>query len=178
MGSSSSKEPEKSTEVGPPTKQMKDSPTINTQGGLHLFSMTGSTTGTVVAGFLFVLLMCIGYRIFRNYKVKTRDSRVKKRIAKQREVLLEMGWPKDQDETSKPCSNTPTTQQQHSEHTDRQKETILKEWQTVVLPTLLTHRNDSGLGLTYPSISQPMPFLEPGPYSNCLLYTSPSPRDS
>ena len=31
MGSSSSKEPEKSTEVGPPTKQMKDSPTINTQ---------------------------------------------------------------------------------------------------------------------------------------------------
>ena len=89
--------------------------------------MTGSTTGTVVAGFLFVLLMCVGYRIFRNYKVKTRDSRVKKRIAKQREVLLEMGWPKDQDEAPKTCNNNPTTQQQHSEHTDRQKEVILKE---------------------------------------------------
>ena len=77
MGSSSSKEPEKSTEVGPPTKQMKDSPTINAQGGLHLFSMTGSTTGTVVAGFLFVLLMCVGYRLFQSYKIKTRDARVK-----------------------------------------------------------------------------------------------------
>ena len=105
MGGSSSKEPEKAMEVGPPTKQMKDSPTINTQGGLHLFSKTGSTAGTVVAGFLFVLLICVGYKFFRNYKDKTRDARVKKRIAKQKEVLLEMGWPKDQDETPKTANN-------------------------------------------------------------------------
>ena len=147
---------------------MKDSPTINTQGGLHLFSMTGSTTGTVVAGFLFVLLMCVGYRLFRNYKVKTRDARVKKRIAKQREILVEMGWPKDQDETSKPCSNT-LPSQQHSELTGRQRETVLKEWQTVVLPTLL--RNDNGLGLTLQNISPQMPFLEHGHYGNSVPFT-------
>ena len=79
MGGSSSKEPEKATEVGPPTKQMKDSPTINTQGGLHLFSMTGSPAGALLIGSLFVLSLLAGYKIYKSYKRKTREARVRKR---------------------------------------------------------------------------------------------------
>ena len=65
MGGSSSKEPEKAPEVGPPTKQMKDWPTINTQGGLHLFSMTGSPAGALLIGSLFVLSLLVGYKVYR-----------------------------------------------------------------------------------------------------------------
>ena len=92
MGGSSSKEPEKATEVGPPTKQMKDSPTINTQGGLHLFSMTGSPAGALLVGSLFILSLLVGFKIYKSYKRKTREARVRKRINKQKEVMVEMGW--------------------------------------------------------------------------------------
>ena len=95
---------------------------------------------------------------------------------------MEMGWPKDQEDTPSSCNNN-TASQQHSERSDRQKETILREWQNVVLPTLL--RSDNGLGLTFPNISQPMPYLEPGPYGSSVrfsdygqpaLHVQPAPR--
>ena len=177
MGGSSSKEPEKSTEVGPPTKQMKDSPTINTQGGLHLFSMTGSPAGALLIGSLFVLSLLASYKIYKSYKRKTREARVRKRINKQKEVMVEMGWNSNNNPTTAPAQ-TSTTQQiqspitQTSGATGRPSGEVLKEWQTVILPMLQQHPNVPVSPEHVPlSTSHQMLFLD------CLLYTSPSPRD-
>ena len=107
MGGSSSKEPEKTSEVGPPTKQMKDSPTINTQGGLHLFSMTGSPAGALLIGSLFLLSLLVGYKAYKAYKKKTREARVRKRINKQKEVMVEMGWHNNNPKSTAQSSTTP-----------------------------------------------------------------------
>ena len=163
MGGSSSKEPEKTTEVGPPTKQMKDSPTINTQGGLHLFSMTGSPAGALLVGSLFVLSLLVGFKIYKNYKKKTREARVRKRINKQKEVIVEMGWPTATQHQS-PTPQAPATQT--SAPTGRPSGEVLKEWQTVILPMLQHHQSVPDLEPMPGNISPPTLFLDHGRYAN------------
>ena len=74
------------------TKQTSDSPTVNNQGGLHLFSLTGggaSVIPVVIVGGIVMWLVWKGYRAFQRYETR-KEARGPKKF---RDLLRQQGEP-------------------------------------------------------------------------------------
>ena len=120
------------------TRQTSDSPTVNNQGGLHLFSLTGGGANMIpvvlVAGIV-MWLVWKGYRAFQRY-----ENRKEARAPKATRDLL-----RQQGEHLSSSEEDDDSNGDGSRHDKKKKKRVR--------------------------------FHDDDLHSDCLLYTSPSPRD-
>ena len=160
------------------TRQTSDSPTVNNQGGLHLFSLTGggaSVIPVLLVGGIAMWLVWKGYRAFQRYETR-KEARGPK---KYRDLLRRQGErlssSEDGEDSNGDGSQPDKTKKRvrfHDDdlHSDAWLTRQEKEDREAFIEHLKQLRRQRHQRTRDETMTETNP--------HCLLYTSPSPRDS